>query len=107
MALPSGFLGLCTGLILAGIGSSMQHPRASHLVTYGTASRGPLGICNFAGDLGWAARYSRSAHRNGLAGERRSRLGKFSRRAPYAFGLQLHERLKPAGSLSRISNLTY
>jgi FSR family fosmidomycin resistance protein-like MFS transporter len=56
MALPTGFVGLCTGLVLAGIGSSVQHPRASHLVTntYGAASRGPLGIYNFAGDLGKA-----------------------------------------------------
>jgi MFS transporter, FSR family, fosmidomycin resistance protein len=56
MALPCGFMGLCAGLILAGIGSSVQHPRASLLVTntYGNASRGPLGIYNFAGDLGKA-----------------------------------------------------
>ena len=54
MALPLGFPGLCAGLILAGIGSSVQHPRASLLVTntYGAASRGPLGIYNFSGDLG-------------------------------------------------------
>jgi FSR family fosmidomycin resistance protein-like MFS transporter len=54
MALPLGFAGLCFGLVLAGIGSSVQHPRASLLVTttYGKASRGPLGIYNFAGDLG-------------------------------------------------------
>jgi MFS transporter, FSR family, fosmidomycin resistance protein len=57
MALPCGFAGLCAGLILAGVGSSVQHPRASLLVTntYGTASRGPLGIYNFSGDLGKAA----------------------------------------------------
>jgi MFS transporter, FSR family, fosmidomycin resistance protein len=56
MALPCGFAGLCAGLILAGVGSSVQHPRASLLVTdtYGKASRGPLGIYNFAGDLGKA-----------------------------------------------------
>jgi MFS transporter, FSR family, fosmidomycin resistance protein len=56
VALPLGFSGLCAGLILAGIGSSVQHPRASLLVanTYGKASRGPLGIYNFAGDLGKA-----------------------------------------------------
>ncbi|HVX75048.1 MAG TPA: MFS transporter [Bradyrhizobium sp.] len=56
MALPFGFPGLCIGLVLAGIGSSVQHPRASLLVTntYGQASRGPLGIYNFAGDLGKA-----------------------------------------------------
>ena len=56
MALPFGFPGLCAGLVLAGVGSSVQHPRASLLVTntYGKASRGPLGIYNFAGDLGKA-----------------------------------------------------
>jgi FSR family fosmidomycin resistance protein-like MFS transporter len=56
MALPFGFPSLCIGLIIAGIGSSVQHPRASLLVTntYGKASRGPLGIYNFAGDLGKA-----------------------------------------------------
>ena len=56
MSLPFGFPGLCAGLVLAGIGSSIQHPRASLLVTntYGKASRGPLGIYNFAGDLGKA-----------------------------------------------------
>ena len=54
MSLPFGFAGLCAGLVVAGIGSSIQHPRASLLVTntYGRASRGPLGIYNFAGDLG-------------------------------------------------------
>jgi MFS transporter, FSR family, fosmidomycin resistance protein len=55
-ALPLGFAGLCVGLVIAGIGSSVQHPRASLLVTqtYGKAARGPLGIYNFAGDLGKA-----------------------------------------------------
>jgi MFS transporter, FSR family, fosmidomycin resistance protein len=56
MALPCGFPSLCIGLVIAGVGSSLQHPRASLLVTntYGKASRGPLGIYNFAGDLGKA-----------------------------------------------------
>jgi MFS family permease len=56
MALPFGFPGLCAGLILAGIGSSVQHPRASLLVTrtFGKNARGPLGVYNFAGDLGKA-----------------------------------------------------
>jgi dipeptide/tripeptide permease len=56
VALPDGLATLCTGLVVAGIGSSTQHPRASLLVTsaYGQASRGPLGIYNFAGDLGKA-----------------------------------------------------
>lgn len=57
MALPFGFAGLCVGLVVAGIGSSIQHPRGSMLVTdtYGEASRRPLGIYNFSGDLGKAA----------------------------------------------------
>src|SRR3984957_3677942 len=51
MALPFGFPSLCIGLIIAGIGSSVQHPRASLLVTntYGKASRSsefPLGTQN-------------------------------------------------------------
>ncbi|RQH13055.1 MFS transporter [Bradyrhizobium sp. RP6] len=56
MALPFGFTGLCVGLVVAGIGSSIQHPRGSMLVTdsYGPESRGPLGIYNFSGDLGKA-----------------------------------------------------
>jgi MFS transporter, FSR family, fosmidomycin resistance protein len=55
-ALPGGLIVLGLGLVIAGIGSSTQHPRASLLVTnaYGKASRGPLGIYNFAGDLGKA-----------------------------------------------------
>src|SRR5271170_6027659 len=57
VALPLGFPGLCIGLIIAGVGSSVQHPRASMLVTnsYGKAVRGPLSIYNFAGDLGKAS----------------------------------------------------
>ncbi len=56
MALPAGFAGLCVGLVVAGVGSSIQHPRGSMLVTdsYGKASRRPLGIYNFSGDLGKA-----------------------------------------------------
>lgn len=56
MALPLGFVGLCVGLVVAGVGSSIQHPRGSMLVTdsYGDASRKPLGIYNFSGDLGKA-----------------------------------------------------
>ena len=52
-----GLLGLCVGLLLGGAGSSTQHPLASTVIAraYGTASRGPLGTYNFAGDLGKAA----------------------------------------------------
>lgn len=57
MALPFGFAGLCVGLVVAGIGSSIQHPRGSMLVTdtFAKASRRPLGIYNFSGDLGKAS----------------------------------------------------
>jgi len=57
MALPLGVAGLCLGLVVAGIGSSIQHPRGSSLVheTYGQASKRPLGIYNFSGDLGKAS----------------------------------------------------
>jgi MFS family permease len=57
MALPFGFAGLCVGLVVAGVGSSIQHPRGSLLVTdsYGKASGRALGIYNFSGDLGKAA----------------------------------------------------
>lgn len=56
MALPFGFAGLCVGLVVAGVGSSIQHPRGSLLVNdcYGNASRRPLGIYNFSGDIGKA-----------------------------------------------------
>jgi len=56
MALPGGLFVLCLGLVIAGVGSSLQHPRASLLVTtsFGAGSRGPLGLYNFAGDLGKA-----------------------------------------------------
>jgi MFS family permease len=57
MTLPFGLAGLCLGLVLAGIGSSIQHPRGSLLVTdtFAPAARRPLGIYNFSGDLGKAA----------------------------------------------------
>jgi len=57
MALPLGFAGLCLGLVIAGVGSSIQHPRGSLLVTetYAPAARRPLSLYNFSGDLGKAA----------------------------------------------------
>ncbi len=56
VALPFGFPGLCIGLVIAGMGSSVQHPRASMLVTatFANAPRAPLAIYNFSGDLGKA-----------------------------------------------------
>jgi MFS family permease len=54
--LSGGLAGLCVSLALAGAGSSTQHPLASAAVSraYGNTARGPLGIYNFAGDLGKA-----------------------------------------------------
>jgi len=56
MAAPLGFPGLCVGLVVAGMGSSIQHPRGSLLVaeTYAADARRPLGLYNFSGDLGKA-----------------------------------------------------
>ena len=56
MATSTGFASLCLGLVVAGIGSSVQHPRASVLVSdaYGADARGPLGLYNFSGDMGKA-----------------------------------------------------
>ncbi len=52
-----GLLGLSAALVLSGIGSSTQHPIASAAVSraYGQAARTPLGVYNFAGDVGKAA----------------------------------------------------
>ena len=52
-----GLAGLCAALALSGVGSATQHPLASAAVSraYGSAARGPLGVYNFAGDLGKAA----------------------------------------------------
>ena len=51
MAAPLGFAGLCVGLVVAGAGSSVQHPRGSLLVaeTYAAAARRPLGILQLLG----------------------------------------------------------
>jgi MFS family permease len=56
MSLPFGFGALCVGLVVAGFGSSIQHPRASMLVSeiYGDQSQRPLGLYNLSGDLGKA-----------------------------------------------------
>ncbi len=56
MTLPLGLAGLCVGLVLAGVGSSIQHPRGSLLVTevYAPMPRRALGVYNFSGDLGKA-----------------------------------------------------
>jgi MFS transporter, FSR family, fosmidomycin resistance protein len=52
-----GFVGVCLALAISGSGSSTQHPIASGMVSraYGARGRGPLGVYDFAGDLGKAA----------------------------------------------------
>jgi FSR family fosmidomycin resistance protein-like MFS transporter len=51
-----GLVGLCASLSLAGAGASTQHPIAASAVSraYGANARGPLGVYNFAGDIGKA-----------------------------------------------------
>jgi FSR family fosmidomycin resistance protein-like MFS transporter len=48
---------VCVALAIAGCGSSTHHPIASGMVSrsYGAQARGPLGVYNFAGDLGKSA----------------------------------------------------
>jgi MFS transporter, FSR family, fosmidomycin resistance protein len=50
-----GFVGVCVALAIAGCGASIQHPIASVSRVYGQERRGPLGIYNFAGNLGKSA----------------------------------------------------
>jgi MFS family permease len=62
-AVSGGLVEVCAALAISGCGSSTQHPIASAAVSraYGKAARGPLGIYNFAGDLGKAALPSTTA----------------------------------------------
>ncbi|WPB58329.1 MFS transporter [Xylophilus sp. GOD-11R] len=55
--MSGSLIGLCVALAVSGAGSSTQHPLASGAVSrvYGRDARGPLGVYNFAGDLGKAA----------------------------------------------------
>lgn len=52
--LAGSAVGLGAALVVAGIGASVQHPVASAMVSraYGGAAKRPLGIYNFAGDVG-------------------------------------------------------
>jgi MFS transporter, FSR family, fosmidomycin resistance protein len=55
--LSGSLFGLGLALTIAGAGSSTQHPIGSGIVSrfYDHSARGPLGVYNFAGDLGKAA----------------------------------------------------
>jgi MFS family permease len=52
-----GLVGVYGALLISGAGASTQHPIASGTVSrvYGENARGPLGVYNFAGDLGKSA----------------------------------------------------
>ncbi len=56
MGATHSLAGLCAGLVLCGLGSSVQHPQGSRAVAeaFRARSRGPLGTYNFAGDIGKA-----------------------------------------------------
>lgn len=55
--LSGGLIGVFAALVIAGAGSSTQHPIASAAIAraYGGTARGPLATYNFAGDIGKAA----------------------------------------------------
>ncbi|MDS0791130.1 MFS transporter [Burkholderia pseudomultivorans] len=55
--MSGGLVGLGVALAISGGGSSTQHPIASGAISriYGRDARGPLGVYNFAGDLGKSA----------------------------------------------------
>ena len=75
LAEADGFRGLLLALLAAGIGSSVQHPLASSLVSRahrGAGARAALGIYNFAGDVGKAIVPALVALGIGFAGWRMS-----------------------------------
>lgn len=75
LAEADGFRALCIAVLVAGIGSSVQHPLASSLVSRayrGERVRAALGIYNFAGDAGKAVVPAILAVGIGLAGWRMS-----------------------------------
>ena len=75
LAEADGFRGLLLALLAAGIGSSVQHPLASSLVSRahrGEGARAALGIYNFAGDAGKAIVPALLALGIGLVGWRTS-----------------------------------
>ena len=75
LAEADGYRALCIALLVAGIGSSVQHPLASSLVSRayrGERVRAALGIYNFAGDAGKAVVPALLAVGIGLVGWRMS-----------------------------------
>ena len=92
LAEADGFRGLLLALLAAGIGSSVQHPLASSLVSrahWGEGARAALGIYNFAGDAGKAIVPALLALGIGLVGWRTSSMSCGMAMAIVALGVHL------------------
>ena len=92
LAEADGFRALLLALLAAGIGSSVQHPLASSLVSRahrGEGARAALGIYNFAGDVGKAVVPALLALGIGIAGWRMSSMSCGLAMAVVALGVHL------------------
>ena len=92
LAEADGFRALLLAVLAAGIGSSVQHPLASSLVSRayrGDGARAGLGIYNFAGDVGKALVPALLAVGIGIAGWRMSSASCGIAMAVVALGLHL------------------
>ena len=92
LAEAHGFQALLAALVVAGIGSSVQHPLASSLVSRafrGGQVRSALGVYNFAGDAGKAVVPALVALGIGLVGWRTSSTSCGIAMAAVALGLHL------------------
>ena len=92
LAEADGFQALLLAVLAAGIGSSVQHPLASSLVSRayrGDGARAKLGIYNFAGDVGKAAVPALLAVGIGIAGWRMASASCGIAMAVVALGLHL------------------
>ena len=92
LAEADGFAALLAALVVAGLGSSVQHPLASSLVTrayQGRRVRPALGIYNFAGDIGKTLVPALLAAGIGTAGWRMSSMSCGIAMAVVALGVHL------------------
>ena len=92
LAEADGFRGLLLAVLAAGIGSSVQHPLASSLVSRvhrDNRARAALGVYNFAGDAGKAVVPALLAIGIGVAGWRMSSTGCGIAMAIVALGVHL------------------
>ena len=92
LAEADGFRALLLAVLVAGLGSSVQHPLASSLVSRahrGDGSRAALGLYNFAGDVGKAVVPALLAVGIGIVGWRMSSTGCGIAMAIVALGVHL------------------